>query len=79
MLSQVRIPRKPMELLRAALAGLLVLVAISGAFFFVVVRNANSPLWDIRERLIPNENRRALFFILWIASVYLLGREIQRR
>ncbi len=79
MRSQVRTPRKPMELLRAALVVLLVLVAISGAFFFVVVRNANNPLWDIRERLIPNENRRALFFIVWIASVYLLGRELQRR
>jgi hypothetical protein len=74
-----RMPRKPMELFRAALAVLLVLVVISGAFFFVVVRNANSPLWDMRERLIPNENNRALFFIVWIASVYLLGREMQRR
>jgi hypothetical protein len=70
-----------MRLLRTALVALLVLVVISGAFFFVVSKNLNSALnfWDFKERLIPNENNRALFFIVWIASVYLLGREMQRR
>ena len=69
-----------MELLHAALVVLLVLVAISGAFLFFNVSKNVSPLnfLDFKERLIPNENERALFFIVWIASVYLLGREMRR-